>query len=253
MAFFGGASVGAMVGATSSAAGSAGLTPAPAAGDQSLFLRGDATFKPMQALLYGPQSTYTHNAGAVNSSSVAFWTYPWPSGGSTGALGTLICYFCPILIPKQDTYNRIGVTVSTGASGSSIGLALYDNDETNNLPKNLIASSGSGISTASGATYEQSFSATLSPGWYHGAILASTNTTLAFRAENSYWQPFYGSVQPWGGTGRNMALCARLTSARSSVTDFPSLIASSDITIKVWSESVGGSSLGFPYIGVRKV
>lgn len=255
MAFFGGggAAPANMGGATSSAAGTAGLVPAPSAGDHKLSLRGDATFYPAQPIIYSPSSTYTHNAGAVNSSSVAFWTYPWLAGGSTGAIGTLICYFCPILIPKQDTYNRIGVVVSTGAAGSTIGLALYDNDESNNLPKNLLASSSSGISSASGATIEQSMSVTLSAGWYHGALLASTNTTLAFRAENSYWLPFYGSTQPWGGTGRNTALQARLTNARSSVTDFPSSITSSDVTIRVNGESVGGASASMPTIGIRKV
>ena len=242
-----------LVGATASVAGSGGSVPAPAAGDHKLSLRGDATFYPDQPIIYAPSSAYTHNAGAVNSSSVAFWTYPWMNGGSTGVIGTLICIFCPILIPKQDTYNRIAVVVNTGAAGSTIGLALYDNDESNNLPKNLLASSSSGISSSSAATIEQSMSVTLSAGWYHGAVLASTNTTLAFRSENGYWFPFYGSIQPWGGTSRNMALRARLTNARSSVTDFPSSITSSDITIGAPNESVGGASGAMPYIGVRKV
>lgn len=242
----------AMTGASSSAAGTGGTVPTPAAGDHKLTLRGDATFYPSQPIIYGPSSTYTHNAGAVNSSSVAFWTYPWLNGGSTGALGTLICYFCPILIPKQDTYNRIGIVVATGAAGSTIGLALYDNDETNNLPKNLLASSSSGISSASGATIEQSMSVTLSAGWYHGAILASTSTTLVFRVENNHWFPFYGSTQPWGGTGRNSSLQARLTTARSSVTDFPATVASSDVTIRVNNESAAGTSSPLPLIGVRK-
>jgi hypothetical protein len=255
MGFFGGGGGAAsnMVGATSSVAGTAGLAPAPAAGDHKLTLRGDATFYPSQPVIYAPQSSFTHNVGAVNGSSVAFWTYPWFNGGSAGAIGTLICFFCPILIPKQDTYTRIGVTVNTGAAGSTIGLALYDNDESNNLPKNLLASSLSGISTAAAGTYEETISVTLSAGWYHGAILASTSTTLAFRAENNLWFPFYGSSEPWGGGGRGTALQARLTNARSSVTDFPSLISSSDITIRRSGETVGGAGSSIPNIGIRKV
>jgi len=255
MPFFGGggASASNMVGATASVAGSAGLCPAPAAGDHKLTLRGDATFYPSQPIIYAPKTSFSHDVGAVNGSSESFWMYPWPNGGSGGSMGTLICLFCPILIPKQDTYNRIAVTVNTGAAGSTIGLGLYDNDETNNLPKNLLASSSSGISTASAATVEQTISVTLSAGWYHGALLASTNTTLAFRVENNHWFPFYGSAQPWGGAGRATSLLARLTNARSSVTDFPSLVSSSDITIMRNGASVGGAGCNMPYIGVRKV
>jgi len=233
-----------MVGASSGTAGTAGYVPAPAAGNQNLFLRGDATFKPLQPPSNPPVSTITHGAGAVNSSSVAFWVYPWMNGGSTGNSG-LTCWFCPIYIPKQDTYNRIGCQVQAGAAGSTIGLALYDNDETNYLPKNLIASSSSGISSASPGTIEQSFSALLSEGWYHGCVLASTTTTLTFRIESSYWQSFYGSITPWGGAARNQALGVRLTNARSSVTDFPTTISSSDVTY--------GVTPVFALIGIRKV
>ena len=237
--FGGGASVANMVGATSSVAGTAGLVPAPAAGDHKLTLRGDATFYPSNPIMYGPQSSY------LVSSNATYWTFPFLGGGSTGTMTTLNCFFCPILIPKQDTYTRIGVTANAGAAGSTIGLALYDNDETNNLPKNLLQKSTTGIATDSAATFEQTISQTLSVGWYHAALIASTSTTLSFRQISDYDFPFYGSIDPWGGRGRTKATSARLTNARSSVTDFPTLISSSDITIQVANNMIA--------LGVRKV
>lgn len=237
-----------LVGATASVAGSGGSVPAPAAGDQSLYLRGDGTFKSIEALVFARQSSFTHNAGAVNGSSIAFWTFPWCIGGSTGALGTLICYFCPILIPKQDVYTRLGFTVSTGAASSTAGVALYTMDESTGYPKDKLFSSSSGISTAASGTYEETISQTLSAGWYYGALLASTSTTLAFRVENSMFLNLFGSTQPWSGSARN-GLRIRLTNSRSSVTDFPASIASSDLTICLFNE--GNNSM--PYIGIRKV
>ena len=239
MGFFGGgASVANMVEATSSVAGTAGLCPAPAAGSHKLTLRGDATFYPAQPIIYSPSSSYS--VGGANT----YWTYPWLQGGSTGTFSALNCFFCPILIPKQDTYNRIAITVQTRIASSTIGLAIYDNDESNNLPKTLIASSSSGIATDTGATYALSFSSLLSAGWYHGAIIPSSGS-LVFRIESAGWFPFYGNTTPWGGAGRASYTQAELTNARSSVTDFPSSIASSDITI------TGGA--GIPLMGIRIV
>jgi hypothetical protein len=239
-------------GSSTTVTGSSGLVPAPAAGDQSLYLRGDGTFKSIEGLIFARQSSYTHNVGAVNGSSVAFWTFPWSNGGSAGTIGTLICFFCPILIPKQDTYTRLAFTVNVGAASSSAGVALYTMDESTGYPKDKLFSSASGISTTNSGTYEETISLTLSAGWYYGALLASTNTTLAFRAENNMWLNMFGASQPWNGTNRN-SLKIRMTTARSSVTDFPFSITSSDLTIGNLTESVGGVGGSMPYIGIRKV
>jgi len=255
MGFFGGVGGGTtpvnMVGASSGTAGTAGYVPAPAAGDQSLYLRGDGTFKSIEGLIFARQSSYTHNVGAVNGSSVAFWTFPWCNGGSSGPIGTLICHFCPILIPKQDTYTRLAFTVNVGAASSSAGVALYTMDESTGYPKDRLFSSASGISTTNSGTYEETISLTLSAGWYYGALLASTNTTLAFRAENNLWLNMFGASQPWNGTARN-SLKIRMTTARSGVTDFPSSITSSDLTIGLYNETVGGAGGSMPYLGIRK-
>jgi hypothetical protein len=247
----GGGSTATMVGSTSSVAGTAGLVPAPAAGDQSLYLRGDGTFKSIESLAFARQSSFTHNAGAVNGSSVAFWTFPWTNGGSSGSIGALYCLFCPILIPKQDTYTRLAFTVNTGAASSTAGLGLYTMDESTGYPKDKLFSSASGISTASGGTYEETISQLLSAGWCYGALIVSTQTTLAIRVENSMWLNLFGSSQPWTGIGRN-TLKIRLTNARSSVTDFPTSITSSDLTIGIFNENIGVGS-NMPYIGIRKV
>ena len=55
-------SVSAMGAATASAAGSAGVVPAPAAGDNMKFLRGDATWQEIE----GSDTTYTFDEGTTN-------------------------------------------------------------------------------------------------------------------------------------------------------------------------------------------
>lgn len=76
-----------MTGATSLAAGTSGLTPAPAAGDQNKFLAGDGTYKdggmPMVVLSYG-NSTWTDFINAYNNNIIV---YCRASSGSNPASG----------------------------------------------------------------------------------------------------------------------------------------------------------------------
>ena len=86
MAFFGGgASASDMVGATSSTAGTAGLVPAPAAGDQRKFLTGGATFLNVadQAL---PTTPIRRTNGIAFASSGASG-----NGGRATATGYVLC------------------------------------------------------------------------------------------------------------------------------------------------------------------
>ena len=66
----------AMTGATSSAAGTSGLTPAPAAGDQGKVLHGDGTWKDATAKLvemsYGESSAWAKFIAAYNAGSIVY-------------------------------------------------------------------------------------------------------------------------------------------------------------------------------------
>ena len=66
-----------MKGATSSAAGSTGLVPAPAAGKQTSFLRGDGTW------VVPTNTTYTNMSGASSSAAGKAGLVPAPSAGAS--------------------------------------------------------------------------------------------------------------------------------------------------------------------------
>ena len=65
-----------MTGASSSAAGKAGTVPAPAAGNQAKYLRGDGTWQTP------PDTTYSTMKGASSSSAGSTGLVPTPSAGS---------------------------------------------------------------------------------------------------------------------------------------------------------------------------
>lgn len=67
-----------MTGATASAAGKAGLTPAPAVGAQGKYLRGDGTWQTL------PNNTYSNFTGAQSSKSGKSGLVPAPAAGETG-------------------------------------------------------------------------------------------------------------------------------------------------------------------------
>ena len=247
MGFFGGGGSAAsnMVGATSSAAGTAGLVPAPAAGDQTAFLSGSGSFLIPAVPILSKDSGQTQDVGTVNSSSVVFFGCPFLSGGSTsGVPSTLKPLFCPIYIPKTDTYTRIACTVNTGSAGTLFSLGIYSLDESTGLPKTLVVSSNS-LSSASAATVEGTISQSLNQGWYWSAIMTDS-TAPAFRFENNQTFSFIGTNLPWSGGARN-ALRIITTNSRSSITDWPSPISRSDLTI---SQNVNSA---FVHISVRKV
>lgn len=242
--FFGGGAT-PMVGATASVAGSGGSVPAPAAGDQTAFLSGSGSFIIPAVPILSKDSGQTQDVGAVGASSVVFWGCPFVFGGSTsGAPATLKPLFCPIYIPKTDTYTRIAVTVSTGTAGTLFSLGIYSLDESTGLPKTLVTNINN-LSSASAATVEGTISQSLNQGWYWSAIMVDSLTPL-WRFENNQTTSFIGTNQPWSGPARN-ALRIITVNARSSITDWPSSLARSDLSI---SQNVNAA---FIQIAVRKV
>lgn len=99
----------AMKGATSSAAGAVGAVPAPAAGAQGKYLRGDGTWQTP------PNTTYRDMTGATSSEAGASGLVPAPSAGQNGKFlrgdGTW-------QTPTNTTYSNM-----TGASSSAAGKA----------------------------------------------------------------------------------------------------------------------------------
>lgn len=242
--FGGGASVANMVGATSSAAGVAGLCPAPAAGDQTAFLSGSGSFLIPAVPILSKDSAQTQDVGSVGGSSVVFWGCPFLSGGSGASTTALKPLFCPIYIPKTDTYTRIGIACTVGSAGTLFSLAIYSLDEATGLPENLVTNVNS-LSSASAATVEGTILQSLNQGWYWAAILTDS-ATPQFRVENGQTFSFIGTNQPWSGTTRN-ALRILTVNTRSSITDWPSSLVRADLSI---SQNVNNA---FVHIGVRKV
>lgn len=93
--------------ATSSAAGKAGLVPAPAAGAQGKYLRGDGTWQTP------PNTTYSNMRGATSSADGAAGLVPAPSAGKQTSFlrgdGTWV-------VPTNTTYAK--------ASTSTLGLVM---------------------------------------------------------------------------------------------------------------------------------
>ena len=167
MAFFGGggASASNMVGATSSAAGTAGLVPAPAAGEHNAMLGGQGAFLPV---LLRPKVT--------GWGGTRFFA---PIGAGANTQDTTIsqvnaaarALLCPIIIPSG-SINNLGIfVVSSGANGTGY-VALY-NSTNDGLPNNLVTSgSFSHVSGESNVAKTISISPSVSvkAGLYWGAF-----------------------------------------------------------------------------------
>lgn len=134
MAFFGtgGASVANMVGATSSAAGTAGLVPQPAAGNQGKALIGDGTFS----------FAVFPSGGNYGTDYVGWPTLTYIGSNSLTARTTSSDYIIRggMFFPKG-TYNRIGLYISTAATGGNKNckIGIYDTDSSGK-PSSIVAS-----------------------------------------------------------------------------------------------------------------
>ena len=174
MGFFGGSGGGAsasnMVGATSSVAGTAGLVPAPAAGNQGDVLFGDGTFK--QTLLpaggsYGSDYIgwpFFQSTGAVN------WTQLNVNGGLL-LKGKMIYY--------AGTYNRLACYVNTGSSGKNIKAGIYEID-TNGYEGSLVASGTISLTSSGFAEVAVSEFTLESKLYICGWIIDSSGATLTY-------------------------------------------------------------------------
>jgi hypothetical protein len=183
MGFFGGGSVPNMVGATSSIAGTAGLVPAPEAGNQNRYLQGDG--------LYG--------GPLFNNIEIPAARYIGPliaygGAGTTKQLISFYVLFVPVYSNKARSISEIKlqVTTASGATGApTIEVALYNTD-TNGFPTTRITNSlttGIDAQTAGVKTLTYSPSFTIPPGISMAGIKvkasASNNNTFVRSMDGS--------------------------------------------------------------------
>jgi len=180
--FFGGGGSAAsnMVGATSSAAGTAGLVPAPAAGQQGSILFGDASFKK-----YIMPAGGSYGTDYVGFPYISFQAWNTSAFNVAGGLLMRGAMFYP-----AGTYNRIACYVSSGSSGKNMIAGIYEID-TNGYETSLVTSGT--ISLASTGVAEVSVSNfTLESKFYICAWIIDSSGATVWYGANAYFtgRPF---------------------------------------------------------------
>jgi len=219
MGFFGGGGGGAapadMVGATSSAAGTAGLVPAPAQRNQFTCLAGDATFKP--ALIrpnikaFASTRIYAPIGARSDNGIVAF-----PSFASTA--------YCTPIFLKAGTIDALTIKLGQQFANSTNYMALYDSDS-DGKPNTLLTSSTANSFTTTATTDDNAqktvvLSSTL-------AIETGLYWTALFGTQNS--NQFRGVVQT-AESAHTFFHGANLSGAALGFTNFPFVISISSST-----------------------
>ena len=173
MGFFGGGGGAAsnMVGATSSTAGTAGLVPAPAAGSQRKFLRGDATFQSIAANSIPVIATRRTNGithvGADNNYSAR-------------STATGFVLFAPMYVRETKSYTTFSIYVSSAGSASSLGkLAVYTISASAG-PDVLVCQSGTFATDSTGLKQPTMSSIVVNDGWYYVGIGTNSSTNVGF-------------------------------------------------------------------------
>ena len=225
--FGGGASVANMVGATSSVAGTAGLVPAPAAGDQDAMLFGDATFK--KYILQPSSKPFTQ--------STSQYYFPYllverpentDSGGFTNSSGAILC---PHLISGNATISNIVFINHTANVNTTLVLGVYQADITTGWPLTKIAQATSInlSSTASGTVVTTAITAAVK-GLFWLCVYNTSTTTAAIKAHGaSVANPFVTSIV--GSDVINSVPRKRFLIKNSSISSniLPSTLAKSDL------------------------
>lgn len=202
-----------MTGATSSAAGKHGLVPAPAAGKQASFLRGDGQW------VVPTDTNTTYDVFVKSGSGAKEGLVPKPSttAGTTKYLREDGTWQVPP--DNNTTYSNM-----TGASSSAAGKAglvpapaagkqasFLRGDGTWVVPTNTTYSAGTGISL-SGTTFSNSGVRSISTGTANGTISVNTNGTSANVAVKGLGSAAYQNTSAFDAAG---AAASALTEAKS--------------------------------------
>jgi len=170
MGFFGGGGSAAsnMGGATSSTAGTAGLVPAPAAGEEHLMLKGGGSF----GWIY-PQSTAFNGSSDYIGAEV-----PDLVGAPSSTLLNTRLYLSVIVMSGSKTFNRIGFRFGSAASCDA-RIGLYECSTTEFKPTtNIIASTALSGSVNTNVEFTISPSITLKNKIYFACLIPSLSTSM---------------------------------------------------------------------------
>ena len=108
----------------------------------------------------------------------------------------------PVWVPEVVTVDQISLEISTaGTAGQTFSLAIYDNDPTTDLPKNLLVATGNILGDTTGHKTESITPTVLQPGWNWLAYTAN-NGTMQCRGLTGA-QPLIASPNPGGYVGGN--------------------------------------------------
>ena len=190
MGFFGGGggtTVSNMVGATSSTTGTAGLVPAPAAGQELFSLRGDATFA---------NSTY-RQLDFTNATQKGYFILPLSAFISGAAPTANLLYLLPVYLPSY-TYTTIRAPRHSGTSGSAttIRMGLYNCNQKTYEPTTRVFETAETNHFSSTSNLDVTISQALSAGVYYTAIVFSNlsgstfATLIASRSQSQILSPY---------------------------------------------------------------
>lgn len=234
----GGAAPANMGGATSSAAGTAGLVPAPAAGENKRFLLGDATFGNIHDLFL--LSTPLNGVTGSSNGGERFWrTTPFFNIASGGINMTAnFEWVCPpLLMPSTRTW-KFGIYCYEAKLTSAIRLAIYNISYTTGRPTTIIEDLGELDTTTTG---EKTVTSTISipKGWVL-PVLRSKNSNPGIttadagdalrRSLNIFDNMFYGWKQifSFGAGVANVRMTRSLTYAAFGSDNLSSVAYSDD-------------------------
>ena len=175
MAFFGGGSSASnMVGATASVAGSAGLVPAPAAGEQDNQLLGDGAFA------YG---LHLPRLKSINSRFVA--PFNMDLAASTSSYAAKIRHFTLFYFPVDGSINRISIFQGAGVTQNA-HFAMWKYNPTDATVGDLIYDIGTvSLNAANNIAKDFGVAQSVKRGLYYFSF-TSDGTTGAIRRMNSY-------------------------------------------------------------------
>ena len=178
-----------MVGATSSAAGTAGLVPAPAAGEQTAFLGGNATF-----------TNALYNLPIHKLDNTNFYS-PIGFGGNVNVNSTNnVANLTPIFLPNG-SIDRLSCYQNSASSNGTGYVALYSTNA-NGKPLSVLTSGSFTITSGEAATEK---AVTLSP-------------TFAVKA-GLYWIGYHNNniTANYKATGNANIIMALIMGTRSGI------------------------------------
>jgi len=235
MGFFGGGGGAApanMVGATSSAAGTAGLVPAPAAGDQDAVLFGDAAFK---KYFYAPSvKVFTQSTSQYYFPPFCGRPEVTDSGGFINTAGAILC---PQLIYGSATISNIVFVNHTANANTTLVLGVYQSDIATGWPLTKIAQATSINlgSTAAGTVVATAISAAVK-GFYWLCVYNTSTTNAAIKGHGTdSSNPFVQMIT--GSDNINSVPRKRFFIKNSSISSnvLPATLASSDLDCQLSS------------------